>query len=224
MIELKNISKVYNKSKSNEVNALQNIDLKIEAGSMLAIMGPSGSGKSTLLNILGCLDVASAGTYKLNGQELQSLSRGKLAAVRNQHFGFVVQDFALIEDYTVMKNVEIPLHYSKNRVNKKEKTLALLDMLGMKEKASEYVYNLSGGQRQRVAIARALINNPDIILADEPTGALDQKTGEQVLAIFKKIHKEQNKTVLIVTHDEKIAKQCEGIINIVDGKIVKKSY
>lgn len=220
MIELKNISKVYNKSKSNEVNALQNIDLKIEVGSMLAIMGPSGSGKSTLLNILGCLDVATTGTYNLNGQELQSLSHGKLAAVRNQHFGFVVQDFALIEDYTVMKNIEIPLHYSKNKANKKEKTLALLDMLGMKEKASECVYNLSGGQRQRVAIARVLINNPDIILADEPTGALDQKTGEQVLAIFKKIHKEQNKTVLIVTHDEKIAKQCEGIINIVDGKIV----
>lgn len=219
MIELKNISKVYNKSKSNEVNALQNINLKIEAGSMMAIMGPSGSGKSTLLNILGCLDVASAGTYKLNGQELQSLRRGKLATVRNQHFGFVVQDFALIEDYTVMKNIEIPLHYSKSKVNKKEKVLALLDMLGMKEKGSEYVYNLSGGQRQRVAIARALINNPDIILADEPTGALDQKTGEQVLDIFKKINKEQNKTVLIVTHDEKIARQCEGIINIVDGKI-----
>lgn len=219
MIDLKDISKVYNKSKPNEVNALQNINLKIEAGSMLAIMGPSGSGKSTLLNILGCLDVPTAGTYKLYDQEIQSLSQGKLAAVRNQHFGFVVQDFALIEEYTVMKNVEIPLHYSKNKVNKKERTLTLLDMLGMKEKASEYAYNLSGGQRQRVAIARALINNPDIILADEPTGALDQKTGEQVLSIFKRIHKEQNKTVLIVTHDDKIAKQCEGIVNLVDGKI-----
>lgn len=219
MIELKDISKVYNKSKPNEVNALQNINLKIEAGSMLAIMGPSGSGKSTLLNILGCLDVPTAGTYKLYDQEIQSLSQGKLAAVRNQHFGFVVQDFALIEEYTVMKNVEIPLHYSKNKVNKKERILTLLDMLGMKEKASEYAYNLSGGQRQRVAIARALINNPDIILADEPTGALDQKTGEQVLSIFKRIHKEQNKTVLIVTHDDKIAKQCEGIVNLVDGKI-----
>lgn len=219
MIDLKDISKVYNKSKPNEVNALQNINLKIEAGSMLAIMGPSGSGKSTLLNILGCLDVPTAGTYKLYDQEIQSLSQGKLAAVRNQHFGFVVQDFALIEEYTVMKNVEIPLHYSKNKVNKKERILTLLDMLGVKEKASEYAYNLSGGQRQRVAIARALINNPDIILADEPTGALDQKTGEQVLSIFKRIHKEQNKTVLIVTHDDKIAKQCEGIVNIVDGKI-----
>lgn len=219
MIDLKDISKVYNKSKPNEVNALQNINLKIEAGSMLAIMGPSGSGKSTLLNILGCLDVPTAGTYKFYDQEIQSLSQGKLAAVRNQHFGFVVQDFALIEEYTVMKNVEIPLHYSKNKVNKKERILTLLDMLGMKEKASEYAYNLSGGQRQRVAIARALINNPDIILADEPTGALDQKTGEQVLSIFKRIHKEQNKTVLIVTHDDKIAKQCEGIVNLVDGKI-----
>lgn len=219
MIELKDISKVYNKSKPNEVNALQHINLTIEVGSMLAIMGPSGSGKSTLLNILGCLDVPTAGTYKLNDQEVQSLSQGKLAAIRNQHFGFVVQDFALIEEYTVMKNVEIPLQYSKNKVNKKERILTLLDMLGMKDKMSEYAYNLSGGQRQRVAIARALINNPDIILADEPTGALDQKTGEQVLSIFKRIHKEQDKTVLIVTHDDKIANQCEGIVNIVDGKI-----
>lgn len=222
MIELKDISKVYNQSKSNEVNALQNINLKIEAGSMLAIMGPSGSGKSTLLNIIGCLDVPTSGTYKLNNQEIQNLSQGKLATIRNRYFGFVVQDFALIEDYTVMKNIEIPLNYSKNKDNKrnkKEKILTMLDMLGIKEKASEYAYNLSGGQRQRVAIARALINNPAIILADEPTGALDQKTGQQILSIFKRIHIEQNKTILIVTHDDKVAKQCEGIINIVDGKI-----
>ena len=219
MIELKNISKVYNKSKSNEVNVLQDINLKIETNSMLAIMGPSGSGKSTLLNILGCLDVPSTGTYKLNDQELQSLSQKKLATIRNQHFGFVVQDFALIEEYTVMKNVEIPIQYSKDKSNKKERVLTMLDMLGMKEKASEYAYNLSGGQRQRVAIARALINNPDIILADEPTGALDQKTGQQVLSIFKRIHEEQKKTILIVTHDDKIAKQCDGIVHIEDGKI-----
>ncbi|NUC19677.1 ABC transporter ATP-binding protein [Bacillus mycoides] len=219
MIELNNISKVYNKSKSNEVKVLQNIDLKIEKSSMLAIMGPSGSGKSTLLNILGCLDIPSTGTYKLYDQELQSLNRRKLATIRNEHFGFVVQDFALIEDYTVMKNVEIPILYSKDKTNKKERVLSMLDMLDMKEKLSEYAYNLSGGQRQRVAIARALINNPDIILADEPTGALDQRTGQQVLDIFKKIHQEQKKTILIVTHDDRVAKQCDGIINIVDGKI-----
>ncbi|MGE1060797.1 ABC transporter ATP-binding protein [Bacillus sp. GMa5/1] len=219
MIELNNISKVYNESKSNEVKVLQNIDLKIEKNSMLAIMGPSGSGKSTLLNILGCLDIPSTGTYKLYDQELQSLNRRKLATIRNEHFGFVVQDFALIEDYTVMKNVEIPILYSKDKTNKKERVLSMLDMLGMKDKSSEYAYNLSGGQRQRVAIARALINNPDIILADEPTGALDQRTGQQVLDIFKTIHQEQKKTILIVTHDDKIAKQCDGIINIVDGKV-----
>lgn len=219
MIELNNISKVYNKSKSNEVEVLQNIDLKIEKSSMLAIMGPSGSGKSTLLNILGCLDIPSTGTYKLYDQELQSLNRRKLATIRNEHFGFVVQDFALIEDYTVMKNVEIPILYSKDKTNKKERVLSMLDMLDMKEKLSEYAYNLSGGQRQRVAIARALINNPDIILADEPTGALDQRTGQQVLDIFKKIHQEQKKTILIVTHDDRVAKQCDGIINIVDGKV-----
>lgn len=219
MIELNNISKVYNESKSNEVKVLQNIDLKIEKNSMLAIMGPSGSGKSTLLNILGCLDIPSTGTYKLYDQELQSLNRRKLATIRNEHFGFVVQDFALIEDYTVMKNVEIPILYSKDKTNKKERVLSMLDMLGMKDKSSEYAYNLSGGQRQRVAIARALINNPDIILADEPTGALDQRTGQQVLDIFKTIHQEQKKTILIVTHDDKVAKQCDGIINIVDGKV-----
>ncbi|AMR01277.1 MULTISPECIES: ABC transporter ATP-binding protein [Bacillus cereus group] len=219
MIELNNISKVYNKSKANEVKVLQNIDLKIEKSSMLAIMGPSGSGKSTLLNILGCLDIPSMGTYKLYNQELQSLNRRKLATIRNEHFGFVVQDFALIEDYTVMKNVEIPILYSKDKTNKKERVLSILERLGMKEKASEYAYNLSGGQRQRVAIARALINNPDIILADEPTGALDQRTGQQVLDIFKSIHQEQKKTILIVTHDDRVAKQCDGIINIVDGKV-----
>lgn len=186
---------------------------------MLAIMGPSGSGKSTLLNILGCLDIPSMGTYKLYNQELQSLNRRKLATIRNEHFGFVVQDFALIEDYTVMKNVEIPILYSKDKTNKKERVLSILERLGMKEKASEYAYNLSGGQRQRVAIARALINNPDIILADEPTGALDQRTGQQVLDIFKSIHQEQKKTILIVTHDDRVAKQCDGIINIVDGKV-----
>lgn len=219
MIELNNISKVYNKSNTNEVKVLQNIELKIEKSSMLAIMGPSGSGKSTLLNILGCLDIPSMGTYKLYNQELQSLNRRKLATIRNEHFGFVVQDFALIEDYTVMKNVEIPILYSKDKTNKKERVLSILERLGMKEKASEYAYNLSGGQRQRVAIARALINNPDIILADEPTGALDQRTGQQVLDIFKSIHQEQKKTILIVTHDDRVAKQCDGIINIVDGKV-----
>lgn len=201
------------------MKVLQNIDLKIEKSSMLAIMGPSGSGKSTLLNILGCLDIPSMGTYKLYNQELQSLNRRKLATIRNEHFGFVVQDFALIEDYTVMKNVEIPILYSKDKTNKKERVLSILERLGMKEKASEYAYNLSGGQRQRVAIARALINNPDIILADEPTGALDQRTGQQVLDIFKSIHQEQKKTILIVTHDDRVAKQCDGIINIVDGKV-----
>ncbi|GAA5417710.1 putative ABC transporter ATP-binding protein YknY [Paraliobacillus ryukyuensis] len=219
MIELHNISKIYNKSKSNQVNALKEVNLTIESNSMLAIMGPSGSGKSTLLNILGCLDVPTKGTYKLHNQELQALNQKKLARVRNQHFGFVVQDFALIEEYKVMKNVEIPILYSGDKTNKKERVLEMLDMLGIKDKATEYAYNLSGGQRQRVAIARALINNPDVILADEPTGALDQKTGQQVLDIFKRIHQEQNKTILMVTHDERIAKQCEGIVNIEDGEI-----
>ncbi|WP_010176129.1 ABC transporter ATP-binding protein [Bacillus coahuilensis] len=186
---------------------------------MLAIMGPSGSGKSTLMNILGCLDVPSTGTYKLQKKEIHSLNPRKLSTIRNRHFGFVLQDFALIEEYSVIKNVEIPILYSNNKRNKKQRVLEMLDMLGMKDKSSEYAYNLSGGQRQRVAIARALINNPDIILADEPTGALDQRTGQNVLDIFKRIHEEQNKTILIVTHDNNVARQCDGIINIVDGKV-----
>jgi len=219
MIELKNISKVYNKGKPNEVCALRDINLKIEDGCMLAIMGPSGSGKSTLLNILGCLDIPSAGSYYLDSQELQLLKPAKLARTRNRCFGFVIQDFALIEDYSVMKNIEIPIQYSTNRARKRERISEMLNMLGMAEKLSEPVHDLSGGQRQRVAIGRALINNPNIILADEPTGALDQETGQQILSLFRKINKEQSKTVLVVTHDENIAKQCDEIIYIIDGKI-----
>jgi putative ABC transport system ATP-binding protein len=219
MIKLENITKIYNEKKKNELIVLNKIDLEIKKGSMIAIVGPSGSGKSTLLNIIGCMDKPSGGTYLLNNESVVSLNQSKMGKIRNQYFGFVVQDFALIENYTVFKNVEIPIQYSRNRSNKKKRILDVLEKLEIADKINEYAYQLSGGQRQRVAIARALINNPEIILADEPTGALDQRTGNQVLSIFKSIHKSEGKTIVMVTHNMEIAKECDQIIQLVDGKI-----
>jgi len=220
MIELKNISKIYNPQKKNQLTALENISLNIKRERLVAIVGPSGSGKSTLLNIIGCMDKPSEGEYLLDGKSVVGLSQGQLGKMRNKYLGFVIQDFALIEDYTVFKNVEIPIQYSNNKKNKKQRIRELLEKLEIEDKINEHAYNLSGGQRQRVAIARALINEPEIILADEPTGALDQKTGKQVLSIFKSIHEVESKTILIVTHNMEIANQCDQIIELIDGKIV----
>jgi len=220
MIELKNISKIYNPQKKNQLTALENISLNIKRERLVAIVGPSGYGKSTLLNIIGCMDKPSEGEYLLDGKSVVGLSQGQLGKMRNKYLGFVIQDFALIEDYTVFKNVEIPIQYSNNKKNKKQRIRELLEKLEIEDKINEHAYNLSGGQRQRVAIARALINEPEIILADEPTGALDQKTGKQVLSIFKSIHEVESKTILIVTHNMEIANQCDQIIELIDGKIV----
>lgn len=218
MITLKNICKTYGKVQ-NEFFALKNINLTIEKGELIAITGPSGSGKSTLLNILGCLTEQSDGDYYLDNKLVSNMSIKEKALLRNEKFGFIVQDFALIDKYTVLQNVLLPVKYKKgNKSHSKETAENLLKTLGINSKIKEYPTNLSGGQKQRVAIARALINNPDIILADEPTGALDQKTGADVLSILKKINK-QGKTVIIITHDPKIADSCDRTINIVDGMI-----
>lgn len=218
MITLKNICKIYGK-KENQFFALKNINLTIEKGELIAITGPSGSGKSTLLNILGCLTEQSDGDYYIDNNLVSNMSIKEKALLRNKKFGFIVQDFALINKYTVLQNVLLPVKYKKgNKSRSKETAENLLKTLGINSKAKEYPTNLSGGQKQRVAIARALINNPDIILADEPTGALDQKTGTDVLSILKDINK-QGKTVIIVTHDPKIADSCDRTINIVDGMI-----
>ena len=218
LIELKNIKKVYGKGDA-KVEALRGIDLSIEKGEMIAIMGASGSGKSTLLNILGFLDKPTEGSYLLNGQSVGKLGDKILARNRNKYVGFVVQNFALIEDYTVFQNIKVPLDYTKiSKKEKKQRIVTLLDKMKISDKKDKLPKELSGGQNQRVAIARALVNNPEIILADEPTGALDSKTGEDVMAIFKEFNKE-GKTVIIITHDEKIANMCKKIIKIEDGKL-----
>lgn len=221
IIELSNIKKVYGQGNS-AVNALREIDISIEKGEMLSIMGPSGSGKSSLLNIIGLLDDATDGSYKLHDNLISTLSSSDKAELRNTTFGFVVQDFALIEKYTVLQNVEIPFVYLKSKITKKEKNERIhnvLKLLGIEEKKYELAHNLSGGQRQRVSIARAIINNPEIILADEPTGALDSITANEIINILKELNN-TGKTVIIITHDKDVASHCNRTINIKDGKVL----
>jgi putative ABC transport system ATP-binding protein len=218
LISMKSITRFYGKNE-NRVNALRSINLSINAGELVAIIGPSGSGKTTLLNILGCLDSPNSGEYIIDKTDTSKLKPRELANIRNKKFGFIVQNFALLDDYTVYENIKIPLDYSNTKIkNKKQKIKEILKKLGIEDKLNKYPTELSGGQCQRVSIARALINNPEIILADEPTGALDREMGQQVIDIFKEINKE-NKTIIIVTHDANIAAQCDRIITIEDGSI-----
>lgn len=218
VLRLNNISKIYGK-KNLEVCALKNISLTINKGDFIAIMGTSGSGKSTLLNIIGCLDKPTEGEIFINGEKL--IER-KLELIRNKTFGFVFQNFSLIEDYTIEENVLIPLEYSKlKRKEKKELVKNKLRMFGLENKLKYNPSELSGGECQRVAIARAIINDPEIILADEPTGSLDSKNSQNLINIFRKLN-EIGKTIVLVTHDKKIAEQCKKIIYIEDGKLVSK--
>ncbi len=217
LIEMNNIKKKYGKDEG-ELYALRGINLSVERGEMVAIMGPSGSGKSTLLNIIGLLDVESDGEYKFQNESVNKLSEKQLSSYRNKYIGFVVQNFALIDDYTVFENIEVPLIYSKvNKKKRKESIINTLKKLGIEDKKDKLPKQLSGGQNQRVAIARALVNDPEIILADEPTGALDKENGEEVMNILSKLNKE-GKTIIIITHDKDIAKKCKRIIYIEDGK------
>ncbi|MBP2032889.1 putative ABC transport system ATP-binding protein [Clostridium algifaecis] len=218
VIKLKDVTKVYH-SKNNKVNALNNINLTVNKGELIAITGPSGSGKSTLLNVIGTLDKITYGEYILENRKVDTLSASEVSRIRNKTFGFVVQHFALISDYTVFENIEIPLEYAKIKRNDRKLLInEVVVKLNLDDKINKNIKELSGGQCQRVAIARAIVNNPEIILADEPTGALDQKTGQDVMNIFKDLNKE-GKTVIIVTHDYKIASQCNRIIKIEDGYI-----
>ncbi len=220
ILELRNIEKDYGKGEA-QVKALKNINLSIEKGEMIAIMGPSGSGKSTLLNILGFLDKPTSGEYIFNGENIKDLKENDLAKYRNKKIGFVVQNFALLDDYTVFQNINLPLDYAK--IKKRDRISLITNIVkkvGLSDKINKLPTELSGGQNQRVAIARALINNPDIILADEPTGALDLNTGEEIMDIFQELNKE-GKTIIIITHDKNIASKCERILNIKDGILLK---
>ena len=220
MIEINNINKTYNKGKANAFQALKNVSLTIDDGEMVAIIGKSGAGKSTLMHIIGCIDDFESGTYILNGDDISSIKEGKRAKIRNKDIGIVMQDFALVEDYTAIENVMIPLYFTKGKLLESKKSIArkALEKVGIGELASKKVNKLSGGQKQRVAIARAIVNNPGILLADEPTGALDVKTSAEIIGVFRELN-EQGITVIIITHDMEVADGCERVIEISDGKI-----
>ena len=218
IIRLAGVSKVYGDG-DDEVHALRGITLDLESGDFAAIMGPSGSGKSTLMHILGCLDVPTEGEYTLAGTPVSQMSSRQLARIRNQRVGFVFQTFNLLPRATILRNVELPLLYAgAGRVERRKGALEALDKVGLADRARALPTQLSGGQRQRVAIARALVNKPSIILADEPTGNLDTKTGQDILALFGDLHRNGH-TVILVTHDSNIAGRARRIIRIVDGLI-----
>lgn len=223
MIKLNSIQKIYNKGKSNEFEALKNISLSVEDGELVAIIGKSGAGKSTLLHILACIDSYEAGEYTIDDMLIKNLNEKKLAQIRNENVGMVMQDYALIEDFSCIENVLLPLDFAKNKkANKAELAMNALRSVGMDGMAKKSVNKLSGGQKQRVAIARAVVNEPSIILADEPTGALDTKTSAEIMELFHELN-EKGHTVIIVTHDLEIADQCDRIIEISDGKVINGS-
>ena len=221
IIEIKNLVKIYNKGKTNEFCALKGIDLSIEEGEMVAIIGKSGAGKSTLLHILAAIDSYDKGSYLVDGVSVGDLKEKDRARFRNQKIGIVMQDYALIDEYTIEENVQIPLIFGKVKGNdvRREKIMTALENVGLAELAKKPVRQLSGGQKQRVAIARALVNNPAFLLADEPTGALDSKTSGEIMDVFEKLN-QGGKTVIIVTHDMEVAARCGRVIEISDGEIV----
>jgi len=217
VIELNGITKTYILGESNELKVLKGISLSINTGEFVAIMGPSGSGKSTLLNILGCLDQPTSGTYILNSKKVKAQTEDELAEIRNTEIGFVFQSFNLIPELDVFENVMLPLFYAEKEND--ATVISMLERVGLGDRLTHRPTELSGGQRQRVAIARALVNSPSIILADEPTGNLDSKTGTEILALLQELHAEGN-TLIIVTHDSSIGAMADRIINIKDGLVV----
>jgi putative ABC transport system ATP-binding protein len=218
IIRTEDLVKTYSMGKV-QVNALQGVEISIKQGEFVAIIGPSGSGKSTLMHILGCLDSPSKGSYILDGINVEKLSKGKLAKIRNNKIGFVFQTFNLLPHINIQKNVELPLLYGGVSKSKREKkAIEVLTSVGLGDRLKHKPSELSGGQRQRVAIARAIVNSPSIILADEPTGNLDTTSGSDIMSIFKQLHSLGN-TVIVVTHDKSIAEKADRVITIVDGKI-----
>ena len=219
-IRIENLSKVYTMG-DMAVRALDGVSTTIDRGSFVAIMGPSGSGKSTFMNILGCLDHPTSGSYMLDGENVGELDRDQLADIRNRKIGFVFQQFNLLARTTALENVELPLLYSAEGADPgHQRALDALRIVGLAERADHRPNQLSGGQQQRVAIARSLINNPRIILADEPTGALDSRTSIEIMAIFQRLNREQDISIIVVTHEPDISKYAERIITFKDGRIV----
>lgn len=220
MLEVKNLHKVY-KNGHIEVEALRGINFKVEAKEFVAIMGQSGSGKSTLMNIMGCLDSITAGDYILDGEDVSKIKQGQLAHIRNKKIGFVFQSFNLLPKLSSLQNVELPMVYAGvSKAKRREAALIALEKVGLSDRAKHKPNELSGGQRQRVAIARSLVNNPAIILADEPTGNLDSKSSEEIMGIFQDLNKKEGSTIVVVTHEPEIARHTNRIITFKDGLIL----
>ena len=225
MIRLEHIEKAYQKGKKQECQVLRDVSFTIEDGEMAAVVGTSGAGKSTLLHILGCIDTWDQGAYYLDEKLVDDFSEKALSVLRNEKIGMVMQDFALVEEFTALDNVMIPLDFAargkkKGKKERKEIAIKMLEMVQMKNFADKPVNSLSGGQKQRVAIARAIVNEPSLILADEPTGALDTETTREIMKVFIDLNK-QGKTIIIVTHDLTVAEQCSRVIKIEDGVIIE---
>jgi putative ABC transport system ATP-binding protein len=223
MIEIEDVTKVYQMGEV-EVHALRGVSLQIEQGKWVAIMGPSGSGKSTLMHVIGCLDTPTGGSYRLNGAEVSGLSDDKLAAIRNRQIGFVFQTFNLLARTSALKQVMLPMQYFRDGARiaaseRKRRAQEALEMVGLGDRMDHRPAELSGGEQQRVAIARALVNDPTIILADEPTGNIDSKAGAEVMEIFHRLHREKGITVVMVTHDADLAAQAERTVRLRDGRV-----
>ena len=220
LIELRDVYKIYSEGLESEVRALNGISLTIDHGEFVAVVGQSGCGKSTLMNVLGCLDIPTRGTYLLDGTDVQDLSDGQLSRIRNQEIGFIFQQYNLIQTLTVQENVELPLIYRGiDPIDRKELALEALNRVGLADRRKHYPTQMSGGQQQRVAIARAISTHPPVIMADEPTGALDSRTGQQVLKFLQQLNREGS-TIILITHDNGIAATAPRMVRLSDGKVI----
>jgi len=221
LLRLRGVTKIYQPD-GQEVTGLEDVNLDIQSGDFLAVMGPSGSGKSTLMNILGCLDIPSSGTYEIKGMPVSRLSPEELARLRNREIGFVFQVFHLLPRYTALRNVELPLLYAGvGREERAQRALSALRAVGLEDRRNHLSNQLSGGQKQKVAIARALVNRPTLLLADEPTGNLDSKSGEELMEILARLNREGT-TIVVVTHDPAIARRAKRVVYIIDGRLVAR--